>query len=108
MLGTYEKPMWGVGGVVSAGIVIDTVSVQKPTRAILLCPWKRHFTALSLLGGSWQAVLNSSHISLKFQANSNILASSEASQGNCLLYVYRLRRFLAIQENKYRNKNKIR
>ena len=24
---------------------------SKPTRAILLCPWKRHFTAYSLLGG---------------------------------------------------------
>ena len=23
----------------------------KPTHAILLCPWERHFTALSLLGG---------------------------------------------------------
>ena len=24
---------------------------SKPTRAILLCPWERHFTAHSLLGG---------------------------------------------------------
>ena len=24
---------------------------SKPTRAILLCPWERHFTPLSLLGG---------------------------------------------------------
>ena len=24
---------------------------SKPTRAILLCPWKRHFTAFSLLDG---------------------------------------------------------
>ena len=24
---------------------------SKPTCAILLCPWERHFTALSLLGG---------------------------------------------------------
>ena len=24
---------------------------SKPTRAILLCHWKRHFTALPLLGG---------------------------------------------------------
>ena len=24
---------------------------SKPTRTILLCPWKRHFSALSLLGG---------------------------------------------------------
>ena len=31
---------------------------SKPTRAILLCPWERHFTALSLAWWSWQAVLN--------------------------------------------------
>ena len=24
---------------------------SKPTRAILLCPWERYFTTLSLLGG---------------------------------------------------------
>ena len=24
---------------------------SKPTRAILLCPWKRHFTHIPLLGG---------------------------------------------------------
>ena len=28
---------------------------SKPTRAILLCPWERYFTTLSLL---WQAVIN--------------------------------------------------
>ena len=36
---------------------------------------------------SWQAVLNYSHISIKFQANTNILASLEADRGNCLLYL---------------------
>ena len=39
---------------------------SKPTRAILLCPWKRHFTTLTTLSpvwSSWQAVLNFSHIS---------------------------------------------
>ena len=58
---------------------------SKPTRVILLCPWERHFTAL--LGGLWQAVLNYSHMSIKLQADSNILASPEAGQGNCLPYV---------------------
>ena len=33
----------------------------KPTRAIPLCPWDRHFTTLS---PAWQAVLNFSHISI--------------------------------------------
>ena len=63
----------------------------KPTRAILLCPWKRHFTALFPAWWSWQAVLNFSHTSIKlknqnkkFQADSNILACPEASGGNCL------------------------
>ena len=30
----------------------------KPTRAILLCPWERHFTAHYLDWWSWQAVLD--------------------------------------------------
>ena len=55
---------------------------SKPTRAILFCPWERHFTALF-----WQAVLNYSNISIKLQADSNILASPEAGRGNCLPYV---------------------
>ena len=60
---------------------------SKPTHAILYSPWKRHFTALSLSWWSWQAVLNCSHIFVKLQANSNILASLEAGRGNCLPYV---------------------
>ena len=60
---------------------------SKPTWAILLCPWERHFTALSSAWWSWQAVLNYIHISIKLQADSNILVSSEAGQGNCLPYV---------------------
>ena len=32
--------------------------VSKPTRAIPLCPWERHFTALSPAWWSWQAVQN--------------------------------------------------
>ena len=31
---------------------------SKPTRAILLCPWERHFMALFPAWWSWQAVLN--------------------------------------------------
>ena len=38
---------------------------SKPTRAILLCPWERHFTAHSPAWWSWQAVLNYSNISIK-------------------------------------------
>ena len=38
---------------------------SKPTCAILLCPWQRHFTALSPAWWSWQAVLNYSNISTK-------------------------------------------
>ena len=59
---------------------------SKPTRAILLCPWERHFTALSPTWWSWKAALNYSHISIKLQADSNILASPEAGRGNCLPY----------------------
>ena len=60
---------------------------SKPTRAILLCPCERHFTALSPAPWSWQAVLNYSHISIKLQADSNILVSPEAGRSNCLSYV---------------------
>ena len=60
---------------------------SKPTRVILLCPWERHFTAFSLAWRSWQAVLNFSHIFIKLEADSNILASPEAGRGNCLFYV---------------------
>ena len=55
---------------------------SKPTHAILLCPWERHFTALSPAWWSWQAALNYSHISIKLQVDGNILLSPEA--GNCL------------------------
>ena len=58
-----------------------------PTCAILLCPWERHFMAFSPAWWSWQAVLNYRNISTKLLANSNILASPEAGQGNCLPYV---------------------
>ena len=48
---------------------------SKHTRAILLCPWERYFTALFPAWWSWKAALNYSHISIKLQADSNILAS---------------------------------
>ena len=60
---------------------------SKLTCTILLCPWERHFTALSPAWWSWQAVLNYSNISTKLLADSNILVSPEASRGNCLPYV---------------------
>ena len=60
---------------------------SKPSRANLLCPWERHFTALSPAWWSGQAVLNFNHISIKLQTDSNILASSEAGRGNCSPYV---------------------
>ena len=51
---------------------------------VLLCPWERHFAALSSTWWSWQAVLNFIYISIKlkkqnknFQPDSNILASQE-------------------------------
>ena len=57
---------------------------SKPTPAILLYPWEKHFMALSPAWWSLQAVLNFSHIFIKFQGDSNILASPEAGRGNCL------------------------
>ena len=60
---------------------------SKPTCAILLCSWERHFMALSPAWWSWQTVLNYSNISIKLLADSNILASLEAGHGNCLPYV---------------------
>ena len=60
---------------------------SKPTCAILLCLWERHFTAISPAWWSWQAVLNYSHISIKLQADNNILISPEAGRSNCLPYV---------------------
>ena len=79
---------------------------SKPTCVILLCSWERHFTALSSALWSWQAVLNYSNISIKLQEDSNIFASPEAGWGNCLPYLWRLHRFPASQEDKYRDKIK--
>ena len=40
---------------------------SKPTCAILLCPWERHFTELFPAWWSWQAVLKFNPISIKLQ-----------------------------------------
>ena len=72
---------------------------SKPTRAILLCPWERHFTAHSPAWQSWQAVLIYSYISIKVQADSN-------KRGNCLPYVLAPPSLSASQEDKYRDKIK--
>ena len=77
---------------------------SKSTRAILLCPWERHFTALSPAWWSWQTVLNFNLISIKLQVDSNILISPEAGRSNCLPYVLAPHRFPASREDKYRDK----
>ena len=48
---------------------------------------ERHFTTLSPALRSWQAILNFSHISINFKADSNIFATPEACRGNCLFYL---------------------
>ena len=65
--------------------------------------------ALSSAWQSWQAVVNFSHISIKLNLylDSNILASPEAGRSNCLLQIYRLCRFPASQEDKYKDKNEM-
>ena len=60
---------------------------SKPNQAIPLCLWQRRFTAFSPAWWSWQVVLSYSHISIKLQADSNILAFLEANRGNWLPYV---------------------
>ena len=66
----------------------------KPTRAILLCLWISHsvvslhkklygtFPCLVVLASSFKL----SRISIKFEADSNILASPKAGWGHCLPY----------------------
>ena len=60
---------------------------SKLTHAILLFPWLRHFTTHSPAWWSWQAVLSYSHISIKLQADSNIMVFPEEGRGNWLPYV---------------------
>ena len=54
---------------------------SKPTLAILLCPWERHFTAHSPAWWFWQAVLNSSHISIKTTSGQQYLGISGSRLG---------------------------
>ena len=65
----------------------DRAEICELVGLYLFCSWERHFTAHFSAWWSWQAVLNYSHISIKLQADSNILASPEAGRGNCLPYV---------------------
>ena len=74
------------GRVVKPGLMTNTVSVQNPLAPFCCVLDKRHFTAYCPAWWSWQAVLNYSHISIKLQADRNILASPEAGQSNCLPY----------------------
>ena len=59
----------------------------------------QHFFLLCGLGNSSKF----SHISIKFQADSSILASSETGRGNCLPYTLVLGRFPESREDKYRD-----
>ena len=86
-----NSPMSSCKSVCSVGSVVDWLEYSaydqhglgsKLTCNILLYPWVRHFTALSLAWWSWQAVINCNHIFMKLQADSNILASPEASRSN--------------------------
>ena len=67
--------------------MIDMVSVQNLLAPFCCVLGKDTLWHISLLWWSWQAVLNFSHISIKFQADSNILESLKAGRGKCLLYV---------------------
>ena len=88
--------MCAIGSVCVIGSVVEWLKhwtydqhglSSKPTCSILLCPWERHFSALSPAWLSWQAVLNYNNISTKLLVDSDILASPEASQGSCIPYV---------------------
>ena len=60
---------------------------SKPTRAILLCPWERHFTILTPAWWSGQAVPNFRHIFPKLKNQNKkfrLLAFLEAGWSDCL------------------------
>ena len=63
----------------------NTVSVLNPLAPFCCVLGKDTLRHFPLLSG--EAVLNYNHISIKLQADSNILASPEAGRGNWLLYV---------------------
>ena len=54
---------------------------SKPTRAILLCPWERHFTAHSPAWWSWQADLSYSKIPIKITSGQQYLGISGSRSG---------------------------
>ena len=56
---------------------------SKPFRCVVGKDTLQQFPCLV----SWQAVLNHNNISIKLQADRNILASPEAGRGNCLPWV---------------------
>ena len=66
--------------------------VSKPTCAILLCPYKRHFMALSpclvvlTSSSKFQLYLYKTKKTryIELQSNSNMLVFPEAGRGNCL------------------------
>ena len=60
---------------------------SKPTGGICLCSGERHFTTLFHAWWLWQAFLNFINISIKFQADNNILVFPKAGRSNCLAYV---------------------
>ena len=80
---------------------------SKPTRAILLCLWKRHFTVLYPAWWSWRAILNKSPISIKNFKRTAISWHLRKQVGviACPMYL-RLHRFPVNQEDKHREKIK--
>ena len=78
--------------------MINMVLVQNPFAPFRCVLEKNALKRFSPAWWPWQAVLNFNHISIKLQADSNILASPEAGRGNCFC------RFPASQEDKYRDK----
>ena len=72
----------------SSHLPLFTTSVQNPLMPFCCVLGKDTLWHFPLLGGL--PVLNVNHISIKLQADSNILASLEAGRGNCLPYVLAL------------------
>ena len=62
-------------------LMINTVSVQNPFVLFFCVLGKDTLRHFPLLGG------HGKQLSIKLQADSNILASPEAGRGNCLPYV---------------------
>ena len=67
--------------------MINMVLFKTHLRHSVVSLKKTLYNTFPLLGGLDKTVLNYSNISTKLLADSNILASPEAGQGNCLPYV---------------------